>query len=709
MGDARVFQEHVETAVTGQTTDARLYQELVEAAVTGQTTDARLYQHSVEVAVPYTSEQYVGATGIASAEAVSGGAVRDASIGPRHDTTSFRSFIPSGGAGSNTTTHTPVGVPRGVVVQLAQIGAADDIAGVTYGGVEMQRIRYDVESVGGETGQSWIYFLGSGIPSGPQSLVISWASPLLQEVAAWCSTLLANGNTEIAAHTGLTGDPLANPSATLATAADFAGTVFAVMFHGDSTPSNIVPRPDYTPLAGSNPSGEPLSSSASAVALYGRTWDANIEVGWTAPSDDVAMSAVAVRQVTAADVILVTAIPSGEGFGTPTIPLLAPTGIGSAENFGTPIIQGTVYPTGIVSRQAFGTPALRAPHNIRPTGIPSVDQPGSPSVSGPTVKKTLTLKLQGRGIKTAEAFGTPKVTPKAITPPSITSGEAVGTPLIVAPQTVTPTGIASAESVPAPRIARPETVVPDSIPTQESFGTARIVQAQTVQPPSIDSAQAFGTPTLTTLPQTIQPVGVETREAVGLATIIRAPAIIVAPSGIPTALAFGQATVIIGGPSPIQPSGIGSTEAFGLPFARATAAPGARPLRRPMRLYDAETGVSYAFAINPTDEEARAYTREYEAGAPGTLGLTRQQAASEPQRMIFRGTILDPAQKTALDSLYTTCDQQDLTFEDYTGDLSEVIITSWDCRPERAYNPRTRDLVIWRYTLEMHVLTPVVS
>ncbi len=123
--------------------------------------------------------------------------------------------------------------------------------------------------------------------------------------------------------------------------------------------------------------------------------------------------------------------------------------------------------------------------------------------------------------------------------------------------------------------------------------------------------------------------------------------------------------------------------------------------RSPNRLSDLVTGASYAWAINHLTEDPLDFSREYDDW--------RQQSASSPARFRFQGTILEPEQLDSLLSMYEACDDRTLLFEDYTGDSYEVVIVLWDARPERAYNPRTRDVFIWRYTVEMEIVTVLNS
>ncbi len=479
------------------------------------------------------------------------------------------------------------------------------------------------------------------------------------------------------------------------------------------------------------------------VAVGGQTADARVlqeqaEVGIAPPSDarvfqaliEVAQENLTATQFVLAvgiasaqqfgDVVVVqgepeglfpTAIPSGEAFGTLNLlydQVVEPDPIGSEEDVNAIGIEGFLGPTGIPSQEAMGAAKLLSPY-IYPIGIPGADQPGSPSVTGPTVAKTKLIRLNPghRGIPSSEAVGTPTLTNKLIVPEGIASAETFGTPNLIVPQIITLTGIASAEAVGTPSIVRPDTVIPETIVSAEQVGTPAIVRAGVIEPTGIVSAEAFGTPELVTLEQDVLPEAITSTEIFGTPTIVQYATHRVIPTGIGTGLTFGTPTIVGAPNAPVQPAPIISRERFGLPRITVGIPEGPvnqAPGRIANRLYDPETGVAFAFAINHSDEDPRSYERTYEAGAPGAVGLARHQSAADPFRLSLRGTILDPAQRESLDTLFDHCDSGTLIYEDYSGEALEVIVTTWDCRPERGRNPVTRGLELWRYSMEMQVL-----
>src|SRR5574342_58248 len=77
--------------------------------------------------------------------------------------------------GSSTWTHTPSGTPKGVLVVIVtnEIIASGSM---TYGGVNMTHVSESpARSVGSEDGSVHIFFLGSNVPTGAQT--VSFTAP----------------------------------------------------------------------------------------------------------------------------------------------------------------------------------------------------------------------------------------------------------------------------------------------------------------------------------------------------------------------------------------------------------------------------------------------------------------------------------------------------------------------------------------------------
>lgn len=170
-------------------------------------------------------------------------------------------------------------------------------------------------------------------------------------------------------------------------------------------------------------------------------------------------------------------------------------------------------------------------------------------------------------IASAEAFGSPTFAFGGVTisPASIASAEAFGTPTIVVGNvTISPASIASEETFGVPTIVVGDvTITPASITSEETFGVPTIVPgAVTISVAGITSAEAFGTPSIVMGGNTITPASIVSAEVIGTVTIL-VGGVSVSPAGIASEEAFGSPTIIAD--QIVSVSGIASAEAFGVP------------------------------------------------------------------------------------------------------------------------------------------------
>jgi len=123
-------------------------------------------------------------------------------------------------ANPQTWTHTPVGTPKAVIVTITQPdNTGDEVSGVTYGGVAMTRVRSDA-STQAEAGRTYLYFLGTGIPTGAQTISVSRSATIApQQHHAF--TFTADGDTVVDSHSFANIGIVANPSTT----ATFTGSL----------------------------------------------------------------------------------------------------------------------------------------------------------------------------------------------------------------------------------------------------------------------------------------------------------------------------------------------------------------------------------------------------------------------------------------------------------------------------------------------------
>lgn len=199
-----------------------------------------------------------------------------------------------------TWTHTPTGTPRGVIVFAQNTGtAADWINGaVTYGGVALTRVPtngWAVDSAA-ETASIYAYFLGSGIPTGAQTVSIDHDNAIFGTKWACCITLTGAADLEVVASGKIEADT-ANPSITLDSGSRTAIKLFN-LFSGQDAIANITNPAGITRVY----AAKYASEIRCRVVGYRTTPASGSEVvNQTATSDDCAMIGLAIAEVVAAD------------------------------------------------------------------------------------------------------------------------------------------------------------------------------------------------------------------------------------------------------------------------------------------------------------------------------------------------------------------------------------------------------------------------
>lgn len=193
--------------------------------------------------------------------------------------------------------HTPVGTPKAVIVLVGMnTSLVDQIASVSYGGVAMTEVSLSplLGSAGDEDGMVYGYFLGSGIPTGAQDILVDTTSTAGKRGVAITCTAAA----DTAVDTTNTLDAVqANPSLVLATTASTATFIAAMLHTGLNAVGDFDKGADYTQLY------ENDLGTVCVGAQYRTTNGAggNITVDWVAAgSDDAHVLAVAIKEAAAA-------------------------------------------------------------------------------------------------------------------------------------------------------------------------------------------------------------------------------------------------------------------------------------------------------------------------------------------------------------------------------------------------------------------------
>lgn len=205
----------------------------------------------------------------------------------------FDAFSKSTTAFDNATiswTHTPVGTPKGAVVVICQEASADDIDGVTYGGVAMTRIKREVKSAA-EAGCVYIYFLGDSLGTGGKTVTVT--APSSNDWCAVCFTVTADAaTTEAPVTAGSQSDSEANPSLSISPTA--AAVICYGIVSGLAAPVSTV-ETGSTHVGMSDFGADSAMWARKTVGGAGAT-----TIGYTAAADDVIQAACAVQEVAAA-------------------------------------------------------------------------------------------------------------------------------------------------------------------------------------------------------------------------------------------------------------------------------------------------------------------------------------------------------------------------------------------------------------------------
>lgn len=196
-------------------------------------------------------------------------------------------------------THSPVGIPRGVVVYVVQnAGLTDEVTGVTYGGVAMVRVASNSHDAN-EDGVIYAYFLGENIPTGDQTIEVTVdATGSSKFGRAYTVTAAADTFVQAFDSTSINGI-VENPAASLA-----LGGVPCFVSQGvwaaPNTTAGIAPFTDWTAETGDD-SEIDFGSQVGASYRYMIVESSDVTFGWTQVSDDALCIAVAIAEAEAGE------------------------------------------------------------------------------------------------------------------------------------------------------------------------------------------------------------------------------------------------------------------------------------------------------------------------------------------------------------------------------------------------------------------------
>lgn len=195
-------------------------------------------------------------------------------------------------SGDRSFTHTPSGTPSGVVVLVGGGGSSSAVVtGVTYGGSAMTQVCSASDT--DEAGWTAIYFLGSAVPSGAQTVVLQGSSAFHW---AWCCTLTsATGSCAVDTFATVNTTTSTNYVTSLTTAASTMS--YAIVHSGINAPGSASAATGCTNLGGAGVFGADYGTSSS-MAVKRTSVDAagTFTIGSTGSSEDFCVSAAAIKE-----------------------------------------------------------------------------------------------------------------------------------------------------------------------------------------------------------------------------------------------------------------------------------------------------------------------------------------------------------------------------------------------------------------------------
>lgn len=200
------------------------------------------------------------------------------------------SGTPASSVGDFNFVHTPGGTLRGVVVAIVQnVGFTDEVITVTYGGVTMGRAGAVFHGTG-ETGAVYAYFLGSTIPTGPQTIIVDVnGTGSNKRVTVWGLTA-AKDTQLVDVDTTINTDSQVDPTITLSLAGRtcWCGIEF---ISGQDDPTGITPFANWTATL-----EQDFGTLTGGSYRYNTVSTVDVSAGWTQTAEDAAMVAIAIGE-----------------------------------------------------------------------------------------------------------------------------------------------------------------------------------------------------------------------------------------------------------------------------------------------------------------------------------------------------------------------------------------------------------------------------
>lgn len=200
--------------------------------------------------------------------------------------------VRTGTTDPHTWTHTPVGTPRAIVVAVVKgIAAASVVSSVTYGGVAMTLVSEGADAAT-EPGRAQLFFLGSGIPTGAQTVSVDLTSATTDDIEFVSLSYTAAADCAVESVSSIDGD-VANPSVFLPANGKSCIAVCALYSGGANVPVGTL-------LTGmSRVHDHDLGAFVATVDRQTSPSSSDFTIGYTLATDDVALAALNFAEVPA--------------------------------------------------------------------------------------------------------------------------------------------------------------------------------------------------------------------------------------------------------------------------------------------------------------------------------------------------------------------------------------------------------------------------
>lgn len=475
------------TTLTSGVAGWAAYHVRIPAAAGGGGTDATV------TAVP------MDATGGIVAPTVSPGMIAHGAASRSHATDALGHTA----ASAFTWTHTPTGTPKGVVVAITQpLGSTDEVSAVTYGGVALSRVRSTARTTT-EAMRVYLYFLGSGIPTGAQTVSVTSTGTTAKQGHCFTMTTTDGSDTVVDADNGSDLGIIANPSLTVTHSGTLNSWVgYGIHGYGGAAVPNLTASAARQANLTLGFGHDPGAATAETYYRTGAAAASSSTYGYTTlASDDQVIAALVVKPLVVVSAT-VTAVPMAGTGG------IATTAVAANYTATSPVVDGTgavpapvvAASSAVTSPATAGTGTLPVPSVTAFSGVTVVAVPlaGSGDVVAPTVTGSSAVTspaLAGTGtIPPLSSIASVEVTAALITvtgamPTPTVSGSAGGN--------ITGIPIDGTGAIPAPSVSAGWTVSAVAAAVSGDVVSPSAAAGATITATPADAVSAATPPTVT--------------------------------------------------------------------------------------------------------------------------------------------------------------------------------------------------------------------